>query len=336
MSTAIDRVLEKYGFAEDTDPVSTLVFGGKGLAGKFAATAAGFDPSLHPREPEGSPIGGRFASKGAPVPAAPAVEDVPEFGSQAAAEAWFRGFGIPDVNLGGIEDIPHGLEVMRDAARALVHEAKLHPEIVGENGLKAVLLSSADSRLLIHSLTTGANFEMEGLWATTFPYPELIDPLSDPGVGPYPSVVVLNTDAVEGSYEQTADMAANGMAVATPEQAFAHELGHVQANALGWIKANDTYMEAVASVENEMAVEAGVFDFQSQAASDGIMTDPLAEVIQTGVSPYGLSSPQEAYAEHFVRRTYPDSYGRVYDPEVRVWADRIADEYNRLAGGSYL
>jgi hypothetical protein len=366
---ALDTVLAKHGFSEDTDPVSTIIVGGPALA-KSAVTAS-FDPADHPRHPSGSPEGGEFAAKdgglltaaggnpyhepagspkggqfarktGADAVADPAI-GVPEFKSQKEAEQWFVGYGVPDVDLTGIEDIPHGLDVMRESALALVHESQLYPDIVGPNGLKAVLLGDNPRLRPVSIRYDFFDFNSEGTWGTTFPYEDLIDPggmyARGQRRGAYQSVIVLNSDALGDSYTQIADMAASGMAPKTPEQAFAHELGHVHENTLGVEKSTTSYMQAAGTVEEQMAADAGVTDFKTQLGpdGDGTFSDPLAAVLMS-ISPYSLSSPREGYAEHFVRRTYPESYGRIRPdpPQLRTYADAIADEYDRLMGGHYL
>lgn len=328
----LDTVLSTHGFSEDAEPVSTIVVGGPALAKRKALNAAGGNPY---HEPAGSPKGGQFARKvGAEAKATPEI-GVPEFKTQKDAEAWFRGYGIPDVNLDGIEDIPHGLDVMRESAQALVHESQLFPDIVGENGLKGLLLSD-NPRLAEFERTFDSHFNQEGVWATTIPYNSIADPSPGYLPGAYQSAVVLNSDALGDSYASIADMAASGMAPSTPEQAFAHELGHVHENTLGVEKSVDNYMHAAGLTEEQMAADAGATDFKTQLGpgGDGSFSDPLAAVL-TNISPYSLSSPREGYAEHFVRRTYPESYGRIPadPPQLRTYADSIAENYNKLMGG---
>lgn len=324
----LDVILKEYGFTEDTSGISTVVLGGPRMRDALGPLTAAYNPT-QARDPKGTKTGGRWTKQAAAVPT---------FGTRQEAEEWFREFGIEDVNLAGIESLPDGMKIAQGAAQALAHEASLHPGILGEYGLKAIVTSN-DSRMLAAQLTHGYNFDDSGSWAVTMPYSDLLDPLSIyEGNSPYQSAIVLSMSGISDDLA-IPRMAANGMAPQTYEQAFAHELGHVHENSIGWGQSMNTYLQAVANTEEAMAAEAGIEGYTSDLVDgDGYMSDPVAAVLDYGISPYAQASPREAFAEHFVRRTYADSYeaARIRDWDAVVWADRIADEYNRLQGAKHL
>lgn len=328
MQAAIDKVLAEYGFTEDPNPVSTVVLGGAGLA-KSGLTAA-YNPAQR-RAPKGSRNGGQWVKQGEAQAAAQAV---PQFGSRIEAEEWFRQAGIPDVNLSGMETIPDGLKILTGAAESLAKLKVLYPDIIGENGLK-ILTTTGDERFLTAVMARGE--DPSGAWAITMPADDLIDPYLLPknGSRPFPSTVIFADVRDDLAIYR---MAEQGMAPQTYEQAFAHELGHVHENAIGYKQSVDSYIDAAAATENAMARERGLDGFESEIADSGYMTDQMAQMLDFGISPYTRSSPREGFAEHFVRRTYPDSYERARqaDPDAVRWADYMAEEYNRLMGEKQL
>lgn len=319
-----------------------------GLSGPV--TAAAFDPALHPHEPGGTRVGGRWARKGGvgrlAGPTAATIAPPPEFKSVQEAEEWMRANGIPDVNLKGLYDLDNGVYVAQQLAQGWQHEASMFPELRGEQGLQALMLSD-DPRLTGAPAGTATDgpvppgnegFEGEGVWASTVSWAPIRDQNWDPDtLKDLPwggSAVVLNVREAEESESSIAYMADMGMAPDTPEEAFAHELGHVQQNADDAQRSWDAYMQSVGEAEEAMAREAGVDNFVSTMFPDGQISPPMHDVLGA-ISPYALASPGEGYAEHFVRRTYPDSADRM-DPEARRWADMIAENYNRRMGGKRL
>lgn len=316
---------------------------------------AAFDEAKHPRDPKGTSTGGRFTSKGgrggtSPAEVSKADASAPTvFGTIGQAREWFQSNGVDDVVFDGIAATPENLESLGEIADAWRHEREIFPDIAGEYGLKAIT-TSADPRLSgfpfdsseIWSATGDGRdlFEQEGLWASTVAY----DPVAQqnfvqdadggftiaPQSAPARSMVVLNAEMFPDTANQTAQMRAAGYAVGSPEQAFAHELGHVHANALGQEPVDAAYYTAAGDTEEAIRHDIGDPFFRSTLVQDGAMSEQLAMMMTIGISPYATSSVGEAYAEHFVRRTYPESFARIPDlPDLRRYTELLAENFNR-------
>lgn len=316
------------------------------------ALSAAYVEAEHPRDPQG-----RWTEKGGSGGTSPAEEAQKElvvmppperFESVMEAEKWFRDNGVPDVDFSHHGDFIHSwmpesvrLDRLTQIARAWAHEVQLYPDIAGPNGLKGIFMSG-NPRL--ENDPFRASFETPGVWATTAPYTPFAEQdyrLRDdnyyviaPPEEPYPSMIVLR----QGEFGETGEnFEMSGMAPNSPEQAFAHELGHVHANALGRLDVDDAYSRAVEVVETEMQQnDLGNPDFESQVMTTGAVSGEMAEVLSNGVSTYAASSPQEAFAEHFVRRTYRDSARRAQAGFGRgAWwkyAQDVADAFNSQLG----